>query len=131
MSTLKGSRKDETRIDHSHMEKQDIFFLEVSQSICKIKTNNQEATGFFMKLFINNEYFYFLMTNEHIITKDMIKNNESVIIYYAVGKKNIDIDLNIKERYINCFLDINKIDVTVVQILPKDDVYKDYFLLPI
>ena len=130
MSIIKGSRKDETRIDHSHMEKQDIFFLEVSQSICKIKTNNQEATGFFMKLFINNEYFYFLMTNEHIITKDMIKNNESVIIYYAVGKKNIDIDLNIKERYINCFLDINKIDVTVVQILPKDDVYKDYFLLP-
>ena len=83
-----------------------------------------------MKIPINNDFFYFLMTNEHVITKDMVKNNEKIIVYYFVGRKNFEIDLNLKERYIKCFKDINKIDATVVQILPKDDVYKDYFLSP-
>jgi hypothetical protein len=69
------------------------------------------------------------MTNEHIITKDMIEKKEEIEVYYNNQKKRIKIPLNKNERFIQSFIDIN-IDCTIVEILNKDNVNENYFLLP-
>ena len=59
----------------------------------------------------------------------MIKNKENIYIYYDYEFENIVIRLDENERYIKTFKDIN-LDVTVVQILPKDNINEIYFLSP-
>ena len=36
-------------------------------------------SGFFIKYLIEEKYFYFLMSNEHVITNDLIKNMKCVV----------------------------------------------------
>ena len=83
----------------------------------------------FVKYKIDDINFLCLISNEHIITKDMIKNNDTINVYYDNEFDNIEIQLNVNERYIKDFTDIN-IDATVVQILPKDNINEIYFLSP-
>ena len=124
-----SSRVNESTIKNSPLVPQNPFFYKVSPSICKIKTNASQASGFFLKILLDNDmYYYFLISNEHVITQEIVNNKEKIIAYYAIQEKNVEITLDKKERYIKCFKDINGIDATVVQILPKDDVFKDYFL---
>ena len=47
--------------------------VEVSKSVCKIITSSAMGTGFFIRIDIKNESFYYLMTNEHVVTRDMIE----------------------------------------------------------
>ena len=103
--------------------------VEVAKSICKIITPNQLGSGFFIKFFKRGKDFYCLMTNEHLVTKEMIANNKNKIeIYYDNEKKYLEIFLNSKERFIKDFRD-KTIDATVIEILPKDNIPNDYFLL--
>ena len=69
------------------------------------------------------------MTCEHIITNESIKKKEAINLFYDNGFKLKEIILNTEERYIKEFTEID-IDVTVVEILTKDNIEKDYFLLP-
>ena len=106
-------------------------FLEVSKSVIKIKIFINSGvylsgTGFFLRFLINGKFFYWLVTNEHVITKEMINNKKVVYISYNIERKNIDIKLDESERYIKTFKD-NQVDATVIKILPKDYIYKDYF----
>ena len=59
----------------------------------------------------------------------MIKEKKIITFYYDHESKIKEICLNSDERNIKDFREIN-IDATAVEILPKDDIYKDYFLLP-
>ena len=59
----------------------------------------------------------------------MINNKNTIQVSYNIEKKNINIKLDQNERYIKTFKD-NQVDATVIKILPKDDIYKDYFLEP-
>ena len=70
------------------------------------------------------------MTNQHVIKTEMIERKETINIYY--DDKNIirKIQLNSQERFIKDFKDIN-MDVTVIEILPKDNIPDTYFLLPL
>ena len=52
------------------------------KSICKIDTKEKISSGFLIKLFKGEEDFYYLMTNEHIITKELIKQKKIINIYY-------------------------------------------------
>ena len=47
--------------------------LKPTRSICKIETSIQKSSGFFIKFFKGNEDFFCLLTNEHIITKELIE----------------------------------------------------------
>ena len=60
----------------------DQSFLKVSRSICKISTKIQFGTGFLFKHLIKGEYYYFLISNEHIITNDMIKSQEEIEVQF-------------------------------------------------
>ena len=53
-----------------------------SKSMSKIETSFSIASGFLIKFFKNEQDFFCMMTNEHIITKDMIKNKDTIHFYY-------------------------------------------------
>ena len=98
--------------------------------ICKIITHNQLGTGFLIILFKGNKKFYCLMTNEHVVNKEMIKQRETIIINYDYESQFIQIKLNPEERFIKDFTDI-KVDATVIEILPKDNIDEECFIFPI
>ena len=54
------------------------YLYAVCRSICKISYPNGVGTGFFIKLFKNGKPLFLLMTNEHVITKNMIENKQTI-----------------------------------------------------
>ena len=124
-------------IKTSFFETIDPNFTNVSKSICKIiiQTNGKETTkkitgtGFLLKFWIVEDYFYCLMSNEHVITEDFIQKKSIINISYDSEFKHRDIKLDEKERYIKSFKD-NGLDITIVEIIEKDNISKDYFLIP-
>ena len=101
-----------------------------SKSICKISNQNKISSGFLIKLFKKDKDFYCFMTNNQIISKEMINKKEKISFYYDNEQIVKEIILNPNERFIKDFNDIG-IDVIVVEILPKDNIDKNYFLLPV
>ena len=98
----------------------------------KIKLEAQDKTirgrGFLLFIPLDLGEFYCFMTNDHVINNESINNNNIIYIIYEEYKVvNIKLDRN--KRYIRNFKDIN-LDITVVQILDKDNIPKDYFLEP-
>ena len=100
--------------------------------ICKIEIKNDQnkefGSGFFIKLEKNKKPLYCLMTNEHIISRDIINKNGEITIFYNNEEEKRLIQLN-KERFIKDYSDIN-IDATIVEILDKDNINKNYFISP-
>ena len=70
------------------------------------------------------------MTNEHIITRELIKERKTINVYYDYESKVKEIKLNPEERFIKEFSKDLNIDATLVEILSADDIEEDYFLLP-
>ncbi len=113
--------------DKNKFEEQDPCFLSISKSICKIKTSIELGLGFLFKYLIDDKYFYFLISNENLIKKEMIDKNELIEILFDYDFKNIKIKLDKSERYIKIFKD-NEINIIIIEILTKDDIDKAYFL---
>ena len=103
----------------------------LSKSICKINIETNYETiigiGYLLKFWIYQELYYFLISNEHIIKKDIINNNNIISLYF--NGELITSNLNNKKRYIKSFID-NGFDITVVEILDQDNIYKKYYLYP-
>ena len=130
----KNNRVNEGKIIGSHVEEVDQYLTRISRSICKIKTKNMYGSGFFLKLSFDNDntnYFKCLMTNEHIITEEIIQSNDDEIEVSFDFNKKIIIPINTKQRYIKAFNKKNiNLDITVVQILSSDNIEDSYFLSP-
>ena len=122
-------RTNEELIPGSEMHTVNSCIYEVCRSICKIITPKKVGTGFFIKLYKNDKPLFTLMTNEHIISKDMIEKKETIEVYYDNQKKRIKITLNEDERFIQSYKGI-EIDCTIVEILKEDNINEDYFLHP-
>ena len=100
---------------------------ESCKSICKIIYQNNFGTGFFIKLYKDEKELLCLMSNEHVITKDMIESKVTINIKYNYEKKWIKIKLDEKERFIKYD---KEMDFTIVEIKPEDKIKDKYFLLP-
>ena len=123
-------RENQTKIIGSDLKETNIYLNKVSRSLCKIKVKNIRGTGFLIKININsNNALFFLMTNEHVIKKELIEKNEIITFYYDNGFQFRTIRLDKKERIIMEFMNIS-LDITIVQILQKDNINEDSFLLP-
>ena len=70
------------------------------------------------------------MANEHLINKEMIERKEEIEVYYKNQKNRIKITLNKEDRFIHSYKEKLNIDCTIVEIINKDDVNEEYFLLP-
>ena len=102
-----------------------------SKATVKIKLSEGKGTGFFIKLERNKKPFYCLMTNQHVISPEIINNKEIISIYDNEEKLITEIKLDPKERIIICFFELLKLDVALVEIIPKDYINNQiYFLLP-
>ena len=122
LKELENNRED-------NIQNEALYFTRVSSSICKISTSTQIGTGFLLKYLLEDNILYFLISNEHVINNDMIKTKDILHILYDNELKNAVIKLDEKERYIKIFKDID-LDITIVEILPKDNIEIYYFLRP-
>ena len=68
------------------------------------------------------------MTNEHSITKEMVAKKENFFFYFNNEEELREIILDSNERYIKDFTSIG-IDVIVIEILPEENIPKEFFLL--
>ena len=108
----------------------DLYYIySVCPSVCKIRYLKTKGTGFLIKLNANNHSFFCLMTNEHIIKKEVINRKEEIELLYDNEDKSSKIMLDKNERFIKTFKFLN-IDCTIVEILQKDGIDKKYFLSP-
>jgi len=120
-----NERQNEVEIKNSNIKEIDINLHEVLKSVCKIIYKNNYGTGFLIKLFKENKELFCLMTNEHVITKEMIESKEIINIKYNYEKKWIQIKLDSKSRFI---LYNKEMDITIIDV--KDKIKEKYFLLP-
>ena len=125
---MEAQRIDEKKT-HNQLIPLDINLLNTLKSVCKIITNKAEGSGFLIKLNKNMKDLYCLMTNEHIISKEMINLKQKIIIYYDMENKNREIILDKRKRFINEFTNIG-IDITIIEIIKEDKIKEKYFLLP-
>ena len=91
-------RINEVEIDNSELKPLDKNIIKVSPSVCKIIINEFNGSGFFIKLNINNNILLCLMTNEHVIKKEMVENKENIEIKYDYESKGIKIKLDKKKE---------------------------------
>lgn len=95
--------KPETKINGKDFEEVDSCFTHVSKSICKISHHIITASGFLMKFLIEKKWFFFLVSNDHVITEDMIKNEERIFVFYNNENNKVELDLNKKESISEVF----------------------------
>jgi len=123
---MKENRKiNEDQIDSSLESNR---FYETLLSLCKIYTYNNCGSGFFIKLKRGNTQFFCLITNEHLVSKEMIKSKKHIEILYDDESKSISINLDETKRFIREYTYIG-IDATVIEILNDDNINSKYFLL--
>ena len=106
------------------------FTDKIYNSIVKIKMSNENfATGFFMKVYIEKEELKLFVTCNHIIPQKYFDQKLSLPFFY--GKKNEEIKKSI-------LLDKNKrliinytspTDIILIQIIDDDNIPKDKFLM--
>ena len=120
-------RINEAKIKGSYIVKLDKNLYTVCKSVCKIITSNKMSSGFLIKLYVENNPFYCLMTCEHDIKKEAIELKEKIEIYYDNEKERNEIELNKNKRYIQNYLYLN-IDVIIIEIIKEDNINENYFL---
>ena len=92
------------------------IIYQMNNCVCKIY-NKGEGTGFFTKIPFKSKLLPVLITNNHVIDIDDIKNNKIINIYLNNDKeeKTIRIDNN-RLRYTN-----EKLDITIIEIKENKD----------
>ena len=98
------------------------------KSLCYIKISNKKFSGFFLEFNAGAKGFLCLIINGSLIPTE-IKGQTMTIFFRFEEIKEKVIYLNSNERLIKNFNDIG-IDVTVIQILPIDNIPNIYFLNP-
>ena len=93
------------------------ILFQMKNSICKIyiKNNNKKGTGFFLKILIENNPLYFLVTNYHVL--EVLKNNDKIEITRNNDNISNYIILNNKRKIYK----YEEIDVILIEISPKED----------
>ena len=90
----------------------EIILKQMKNSICKIENKIGDGTGFFCQLSNLNKKL--LITNNHVINEEIIKNNK--IINITLNDDEIKKDIKIKEYYTN-----KDYDTTIIEIDDKDE----------
>jgi len=99
--------EDEKSIIEEILFNNNLIKVDNDYNICKatikIKLNIHIVSGFFIKLKRNYKDFYCIMTNQHVITPELINNKNEILIKYDNEKKYLIIKLDIKERIVQFF----------------------------
>ena len=128
---MKSEIVNEALINNNMIPMDNVY--DICKATIKIELKNfVKASGFFLKFERNNKDLYCIMTNQHVIEPNIIRNKEEILIIYENEKKNFTIKLDKKERIIECFDDNDslQIDATIIEIIEKDNIDDSYFLSP-
>ena len=105
------------------------ILFQLENCICQIyQKNGGKGTGFFTKIKFQNKLLPVLITNNHVLKEEDIKNNEIIklTIYNNIENKDEDISIEIDDsriRYTNSEKDI---DITIIEIKPEEDKIINY-----
>ena len=113
--------------NHNYIKPMNNIF-KICKATVKILFSEGGGSGFFFKFLRNKKPFYCLMTNNHVITPRLINKNKEIRLFYENETKHIDIILNKAERIIMCFSELYELDITIVEMIPKDKLDESYFL---
>ena len=102
----------------------------IYNAIVRIEKGNLIGTGFFMKLNIKGNIIHFLITCYHNINEQDVESKITIDIFYGKSyeEKKMSIKLDDKERFITYFKGDK--DVTVIEVLKKDQIPEDKYLIP-
>ena len=100
----------------------------ISKSLCKLEILDQICLGFLIKITTNQKKYFYVVAENEPITDELIDKNQTISIVYDNDKK-FAIDLNKNERKIQNIKEDN-LNVIIIEILPKDAIDENYFLLP-
>lgn len=128
-----NERENEFITETSQMKSMGVI-MDVAKSVCIIQYKNHEnkiinGTGFFIQLQRNNNPLFCLITNEHVIPKNILISETQINISYDNQNEKTSILLGREERFIRDYTYLN-IDAVIIEILPIDNVQKKYFLFP-
>ena len=104
-----------------------VILSQLEKTVCKIhKSDGTKASGFLCRIPFpdKNRLLPVLITNNHILNKDDIQLNRSIKI--TMGDNEIEKFIKLdKSRIVYTSSDVN-IDVTIIEIKPKTDSFKDF-----
>ena len=92
------------------IDETEIILKQMKYSICKIENKNGDGTGFFCK--ITNKKL--LITNNHVINEEIIKDNN--IIRVQLNDNKIKKNIKIKDYYTS-----EEYDTTIIEISVNDE----------
>ena len=93
------------------IEKTEIILKQMKESICQIQNKNGDGTGFFCKRLDKK----LLITNNHIINEEIIKNKK--IIKVKLNDNKIKKDIKIKDFYTSI-----EYDTTIIEIEEEENI---------
>ena len=87
------------------------------------------STGFFIKFMMKQKLLHFFFTCQHSIEEKVIQSEIEISLFSGKIKneKVSKIKLDKKTRFIMTY---QNLDVTIIEILPQDNILEDKFLLP-
>ena len=98
---------------------------QMENNICKIYTEKEKGTGFFVKISYGNHIIPVMMTNYHVLDEAYLKENKEIKITLSDKKNMSTIRLNGKRRiYCN-----QEYDTTIIEIKPEEDQIYDFMEL--
>ena len=106
------------------IEDTEIILKQMKNSICKIENENGNGTGFFC--LISNKKL--LITNNHVINEEIIKQNNIIRVTLNDNKikKNIKIkDYYTSEKYDTTIIEINDIDENIYFLEIDNDIFDE------
>ena len=93
----------------------------MKEKVCKIKVMNEnDGSGFFLKLKISNQEIKLLITNNHVINQEILDTNQQITLYINKNKYHIKLDKKLKYTS-------TKYDVTIIEINEEDEINCNYF----
>ena len=98
------------------IEGTNIILEQMKKCICKIENKNGNGTGFLCHIPYKNKKLEVMITNNHIINEDIIKNNKSIEISLNDNKKKITINIGKRKIYTSI-----KYDTTIIPINSEED----------
>ena len=120
-----GNRTNEVETKNSEIKEVDISLTKVVKSICKITYSNKCGTGFLIKLYRDGKELFCLMTNHHVITKELVDSKEMINVKYNYENNWVQINLDTNERSIKYD---QTFDFTIIDV--GDLIKQKYFLFP-
>ena len=98
------------------IEGTNIILEQMKKCICKIENKNGNGTGFFCYIPYQNKKLEVMITNNHIINEDIIKNNKRIEITLNDNKERKIINIEKRKIYTSM-----KYDTTIIPINSEED----------